>query len=107
MLNVGVRYGTDIELARQTIIEALEPLMIRDKYGRDVVDRKYGIVVRLLEFGDSSVNLEVRVNITVDSFGIFQAQAREAIYNAFNQKGIEIPFPQVDLHVKDTPESHA
>ena len=107
MLNVGVRYGTDIELARQTIIEALEPLMIRDKYGRDVVDRKYGIVVRLLEFGDSSVNLEVRVNITVDSFGIFQAQAREAIYNAFNQKGIEIPFPQQDIYIKEVPEQHA
>jgi len=104
---VGVKYGTSIEEARQIITEALTPLMIKDKYGRDVVDKRYGVVVRLLEFGESSVNLQVRINITVDSFGIFQAQAREAIYKAFNEKGIEIPFPQVDVHVKDTPESHA
>jgi small-conductance mechanosensitive channel len=100
-LNVGVRYGTDIEQARQIIVEALTPLMIKDKYGRDVVDKRYGVVVRLLEFSDSSVNLEVRINITVDAFGIFQAQAREAIYKAFNQNGIEIPYPQVDVHLKD------
>lgn len=106
-LDVGVKYGTSIEEARQIITEALTPLMIKDKYGRDVVDKRYGVVVRLLEFGESSVNLQVRINITVDSFGIFQAQAREAIYKAFNEKGIEIPFPQVDVHVKDTPESHA
>ena len=106
-LDVGVKYGTSIEEARQIITDALTPLMIKDKYGRDVVDKRYGVVVRLLEFGDSSVNLQVRINITVDSFGIFQAQAREAIYKAFNEKGIEIPFPQVDVHVKDTPESHA
>jgi len=106
-LDVGVKYGTSIEEARQIITDALTPLMIKDKYGRDVVDKRYGVVVRLLEFGESSVNLQVRINITVDSFGIFQAQAREAIYKAFNEKGIEIPFPQVDVHVKDTPESHA
>ena len=103
-LDVGVKYGTDIEKARQVILDALDPLMVKDKYGRDVVDKRQGVMVRLQEFGDSSVNLQVRMSITVDSFGVFQARAREAIYNAFNANGIEIPFPQQDLYIKEAPK---
>ena len=104
---VGVKYGTDVELARQTILEALQPLMNKDKYGREVVDKRRGITVRLDDFGDSSVNLTVLLYTTVETYRSFPGQAREAIYRAFNEKGIEIPFPQVDVHVKDTPEQHA
>ena len=104
---VGVRYGTDVEKARKVILEALSGLMHKDKYGREVVDRKRDITVRVENFGDSSVDIKILLYTTVETFLSFPAQAREAIYNAFNENGIEIPFPQVDVHVKDTPEQHA
>ena len=104
---VGVRYGTDVEKARKVILEALAGLMHKDKYGREVVDRKRDITVRVENFGDSSVDIKILLYTTVETFLSFPAQAREAIYNAFNENGIEIPFPQVDVHVKDTPEQHA
>ena len=54
---VGVKYGTDVEKARDVILEALKPLLVTDKYGREVVDQKKGITVRVANFGDSSVDL--------------------------------------------------
>ena len=101
---VGVAYGTDVEKARQVILEALEPLMIKDKYGREVVDKKRGVTVRLQDFGDSSVDLLVIMNVVVDSYAVFLGKAREAIYNAFSSNGIEIPFPQRDVYIKEAPK---
>lgn len=98
---VGVAYGTDVEKARKVILSAIEPLMTKDKYGHEVVDRKRGITVRLADMADSSVNLQVLLYATVDSQFAFAAKAKEAIYNAFNSNGIEIPFPQADIHIKN------
>ena len=100
---VGVKYGTDVEKARRIILEALNPLMMKDKYGREVVDKKKGILVRVDELADSSVNLRVLMHTTVENYAAIAAQAREAIYNAFNENGIEIPFPQQDIYIKEQP----
>ena len=104
---VGVRYGTDVEKARQVILEAISSLMRKDKYGREVVDRKKDVTVRVENFGDSSVDIKVLLYTTVETYLSFPAQAREAIYKAFAENGIEIPYPQLDLHIKDTPKKDA
>lgn len=101
---VCIRYGTDVERARQVILEALEPLMKKDKFGRDVIDPSFPIDIRLTKFGDSSVDLAVVLYTTVETHFTFPARALEAIYNAFYQNGIEIPFPQRDVYVKMMPE---
>ena len=103
-LTVGVAYGTDVDKARQIILDALEPLMIKDKYGRELVDKKRGVTVRLQDFGDSSVDLLVIMHVVVDSYAVFAGKAREAIYNAFAANGIEIPFPQRDVYIKEAPK---
>ena len=96
---VGVKYGTDVEQARQVILEALQPLLGKDKYGHDVIDMKKGISVRLRNFGDSSIDIQVLLFATVEAHYSFAAKAKEAIYNAFAAHGIEIPFPQRDVHI--------
>ena len=102
---VGVKYGTDVEKARQVILEALKPLLVKDKYGRDIVDPKKGIQVRLREFGESSVDIQVLLYAAVEVHYSFAAQAKEAIYNAFAANGIEIPFPQQDIYIKEAPKA--
>jgi len=97
---VAVRYGTDLELARKVILEALEPLMKKDKFGRDIIDPSFGVDIRLDNFGDSAVNLFVVLYSTVETHYTFPARALEAIYNAFSQHGIEIPFNQHDIYIK-------
>ncbi len=100
---VSVRYGTDIEKARNVILEALKPLMTQDKYGRDILDPTWPIDIRLDKFGDSSVNLFVVLYTTVETHYTFPARALEAIYNAFYENDIEIPFPQRDVYIKTVP----
>ena len=97
---VGVKYGVDVDAVRKVIKDALQPLLVRDVYGREVVDPNFGIQVRFDDFGDNSVNLTVLQCITVEEHYTYPARAKELIYNALNDNGIEIPFPQRDLHIK-------
>ncbi|MBO6064352.1 MAG: mechanosensitive ion channel, partial [Bacteroidales bacterium] len=97
---VGVKYGVDVDAVRKVIKDALQPLLVKDVYGRDIVDPKFGIQVRFDNFGDNSVNLTILQCITVEEHYTYPARAKELIYNALNDHGIEIPFPQRDLHIK-------
>ena len=92
---VGVKYGVDVEEVRKIILDALIPLQKTDKYGRDI---------RFQDFGDNSVNLQVVQFVTVEEKMAYASRAKEAVYNALNKHGIEIPFPQRDLYIKSMPE---
>lgn len=94
-VEVGISYGTDIELARKIILEALATLTVLSKV------KKTSVV--LDSFGDSSVNLGVWVWIPVMTKANSLSIVRERIYHAFNEHGISIPFPQQDLYVKEFP----
>ena len=100
---VGVKYGTDVDKARKVIVETLKSLQGKDKYGREIVDTKKGTTVRVERFGDNSVDLKIIQFTTVDTHFTYAAQAKELIYKAFAENGIEIPFPQRDLYVKEFP----
>ena len=96
---VGVKYGSDIEQVRRIILDALIPLQKKDKYGRDILDPKFGVQIRFQEFGDSSVDLSVVQFVSVEEKFAYAARAKEAVYNALNANNIEIPFPQRDVHL--------
>ena len=97
---VGVKYGTEIELVREKLLEALDNLEMKDSYGRDVVDRKRGITIVFEEFGDSSVDIAIKQHVLVSERAAYIAKAKETVYNTLNANNIEIPFPQRDIHVK-------
>lgn len=90
-LEVGVAYGTDIEKAKNLLIDAISQLSF--------VDHRRKPSVRLLDFGDSSVNLMVKVWLPVLSSYGDAGLVLECIYNTLNDNNIEIPFPQRDLHI--------
>lgn len=94
-VEVGISYGTDVEKARGIILETLASLPFLSKI------KKTSVV--LDSFGDSSVNLGVWVWIPVMTKSSSLSTVRERIYNAFNEHGISIPFPQQDLYVKEFP----
>lgn len=96
---VGVAYGTDVEKARILLSEAVAPLQTKDKFNRNIVDVEKGVTVVFDEFGDSSVNIAVKQYVLVPERAGYIAAAKEAIYNKLNGNGIEIPFPQRDIHI--------
>jgi small-conductance mechanosensitive channel len=61
-------------------------------------------VVRLMGFGDDGINLELRVWINDPEQGVnnVRSDINLAIWDAFIAHGITIPYPQRDLHVKQS-----
>ena len=96
---VGVAYGSDIKEVRNVILEALKPISGRLPDGRFVVNPKKETVVAFSEFGESSIDLNVKIWMLVDQKIPFTAKVKEVIYDALNEHNIEIPFPQRDLHI--------
>ena len=97
---MGVSYGTDVEKVRTVLMEASQKLLSKDKYGRNVVDPKRGITVSVDNFGDSSIDIAMKQYVIVEERYGYMSRARELIYNTLNENGIEIPFPQRDIHMK-------
>ncbi len=96
---VGVPYGTDIEEVRGVLEKAMEVMKTKDEYGRDVVDPARGIYVRFSEFSESAVEIAVKQYVLAAKHIAYRDKAKEVIYNALNEAGITIPFPQRDIHI--------
>ena len=84
---------------RRVLMEAMKPLQGTDETGMKIVDEKTGVYVTVEEFGDNSVNIAVKQFVLVPQRNAYLASARETIYKALNEAGIEIPFPQRDIHI--------
>ncbi|NVJ87232.1 MAG: mechanosensitive ion channel family protein [Algoriphagus sp.] len=89
-MTVGVAYGTNIKVARETI------LAIFKNDERVLQDPEP--VVFLNNFGDSSLDLVIRVWTEAPNLWPVYFDSMEAINLAFEEKGIEIPFPQRVVH---------
>lgn len=89
---VGVAYGSHVDQVRSIIVERLSML--------ECYDKKKGVQVLFENFGDSSVDLVVVLWLKVQTIINDTAVVKENIYNALNDNGIEIPFPQRDLNIK-------
>lgn len=94
--HVGVAYGTDIEQARQVIIEAVKTVegVLPDK----------PVEALFLNFGDSALTFRIRwwLESYVDTRRMFDS-VNTAVYKALNEAGIEIPFPQREIRIKGAP----
>ena len=93
-ITVGVAYGSKIDQVRQMIIDRISQL--------DCYDPKKGVQVLFQNFGESSVDLLVVVWVRVASQVADIARIKENIYSVLGENGIEIPFPQADLHIRTT-----
>ena len=98
---VGVAYGTDTEKVRDILLAIAEE---NENVAKTGSVPKPKVLFR--EFGDSSLNFELRVFLhSVDSRLSVISEINFAIDKAFREEGIEIPFPQRDLHVKSLPDN--
>jgi small-conductance mechanosensitive channel len=101
-LHVSVAYGTDLQRAREVLVEAMQVMRTKDAYGREIVEPRRGIYVVFGSFGDSGVDIIVKQYVLAAERVAYADRAPEIMYNALNANGIKIPFPQCDVHmIKD------
>jgi potassium efflux system protein len=96
-IRVGVAYGSDTDLARQAILEAVRsvPLVRQDPEPR----------VFFMGFGESSLDFDIYAFASelADRLPIVN-DVHMAVERSLRAHGIEIPFPQRDIRIRLTPE---
>ena len=88
---VGIAYGDDYDTAKNTLLEFVkdDPRII------DAEDNFIGLV----ELADSSVKITLRVWCKTEDYWAVFFNMNERIYKEFGSKGLNIPFPQMGVHV--------
>jgi small conductance mechanosensitive channel len=89
-LSIGIAYDAPIQKA----IEIMEQIIKNDE--RTLDDPPMQIAVA--ELGDSSVNFVVRMWVKKEDYWAVKFDTTRSIKEAFDQAGIEIPFPQRVIH---------
>ena len=92
-LNIGIAYGSDVALAKKLVLEICEehPAILKDP----------ATSITFEEFADSSLKLVVRTFLgVIDDRLKTVDQLHSKINTAFAKAGIEIAFPQQDLHIR-------
>jgi small-conductance mechanosensitive channel len=93
---VGVSYNSDIELVTDLLYQAAEDT---ERVLKSPKPR-----VNIMEFGDSSVNFELRFWIQDPEEGManIRSDIYRRIWHLFQENDVEIPFPQRDLNVRQS-----
>ncbi len=96
-LPLGVAYGSNLDQLEQVVLHvtAAESRISREPKPR----------LHFAEFGPSSLNFEVRVWIENPELrGQVISSLNSALYKTLGKAGIQIPFPQRDIYIKELPE---
>jgi small-conductance mechanosensitive channel len=95
---VGISYASNVHTAMELMVAAATG------FSRVLPNPKPA--ARLVDFGDSSINLDLRVWVKDPEKGVtnIKSDIQLKIWDLFQQNGIEFPFPQHDLHIKTPTE---
>lgn len=91
-ISVGISYGSDIRVAREALMDLLtgDSAVLKDREMRVVVD----------SLGDSAIQLIVRCWFTNEEYWDGRYRLTEGVKYALDRAGIQIPYPQLDVHVQ-------
>jgi len=94
-MSVGVAYSTDIPKALQVIGELLgaEPRILKEPAPQ----------IELASFGESSIELIARPWVEAGDYWPTRFAFNQNVKAAFQKNGLEMPFPQLDVHHKGIP----
>lgn len=88
----GIGYGGNVDEARQVIRRILDE---DERILQDPVP-----LIAVSNLAESSVDLVTRGWVKTADFWAVYFDINEKVYNAFNQAGINFPFPQMDVHIQ-------
>lgn len=91
-ITVGVSYTANLKLAKEVCLNLLaaQPAVLQDQNNMVVVD----------DLADSAVNLKICCWVSAEDYWSTRWELIEKIKLAFDENGIEIPFNQLDVNLK-------
>ena len=89
---LSISYGDDVDVARREILALLE--------ADNRVLRDTPPVVYVKNLGESSVDLSIRAWVANSNYWGLFFDVNEKMYKELPAKGINFPYPQIDVHVK-------
>lgn len=92
-IDVGISYTADLKKAKETSMKLLE------REERVLKEEEHMVVVS--ELADSAVILKLRFWVKPEDYWNVKWDMTEAVKLAFDAEGIEIPFNQVDVHIRE------
>ena len=93
----GVAYGDDIDKVKEVLLGLLNE--------NESVLKDPEPFVKLGELADSSVNFTVRAWVNAADYWAVHFYMLENVYRKFGEAGLNIPYPQMDVHLDKVPES--
>lgn len=88
---IGVSYGADLKKTKEVIAKVLE--------ADERILKEPGVTIGVVALADSSVNFVVRPWVKTADYWDVYFDSLQAIKEALDAEGIEIPFPQMDVHL--------
>lgn len=92
-IKVGISYDSDIKKAKELLWE----LIMEDDYFFD----KEEVQIYVDQLADSAVILGLRAWVKTENFWSAKWGMHEKIKVTFDENGIKIPFPQMELHIRE------
>jgi small-conductance mechanosensitive channel len=101
-----VRYSIPVGVAYDTDPKAVEEALLEAAARSENVLREPPPRVWFREFGESSLNFELLcwTSKLLHSAGAFRSELNHLVYDSLRGRGIEIPFPQRDVHIRSRAE---
>lgn len=91
-MKFSVAYSTDIEKTKSVILSVIN--------AHEMIKKEPAPFVRLSEHADSALVFTVRVWVNKENYWTVNFDLNEQVKEAFDKAGIEIPYPQIDVHTR-------
>lgn len=93
-VDVGLAYGQSVEKAKEVLLKvaAENPLVLQEPKPA---------FATLEKLADSSLNMRLYAWTLAENYWQTLYSLNEEVYNAFRAEGLEIPFNQMDIHIRD------
>lgn len=96
-LTVSVDYGSDVEEVKQLLLEIANahPSVLKEPEP----------FARMTKMNDSSIDFTFRAWVKFADFWTVTCDLNESVYKRLNEKGLNIPFPQMTVHLAESKQN--
>ncbi len=92
--NIGISYGDDVAKAKEVILNII-------KNHPAIINTPAEPVAVLSNLADSAVIITARAWVNSENYWTLFYEVNETVYNELPKNGINFPFPQMDVHLKN------